>query len=293
MPTRQATTLPCQQLPVGDGNWDTNRGFVQEIVLHTMDGFVAGTATKFNTPGVQVSAHYGVGVDGKLYQWVDEDNVAYANGNYLVNQIAISIEHEDLGQPNNPRPDILYQKSAQLIADICKFYDFPADEEHILIHRNVIDKSFYAGGTACPDTLDTDRLIAMAAAILNPPPVTPEPAGEPATPSPVVNPTPSAVTPVVTLPSESPSITITTPSAPLIPPIPAQTDTNTVPNTPAQTPTATSEASLPPSGQAGRVPFSVLEQASAPSKSNRKILIQITELLVKLLSVIGIERRKA
>lgn len=257
MISRTTTTLPTTQFTVGDGNWDSNRGVIQEIVLHTMDGTVEGANARFNTPNIQVSVHYGIGVDGTIYQWVDEDNVAYANGNYLVNQIAISIEHEDLGKPNDPRPDILYQKSAELCADICKFYDFPADNEHILLHKNVINTSVYPGGTACPDALDTDKIIAMANEILNPP-VTPE----------VSNPTP-------VVPVEEPK--------------PDQTDTNPVSNTPDQTISQPVEATPPVSGQAGKVPLVVPSPVSPSKQPILKIPDWLIQLIVKVLAVLGIE----
>lgn len=307
MPSRVTTTLPnVTQLVVADGNWsdNTQRGPIHSITLHTIVGTIQGAAARFNTPNAQVSAHYGVGLDGKLYQWCDEDNVAYHAGNWLVNQTSIGIEHEDGTNPqtnptgyNNPRPDALYEASAKLVADICKFYDFPADHDHIFRHQDVIDKTVYKGGTACPDALDTDRIIRMANEILNPPAPQRQPAPQP----PVVPVAPQ--TPVVAQPSAPstppsepistpPTQPVQTPSVPVETPKVDQTDTNTVNNTPAQTATPSAEANSKASGQAGKVPASAQMPDSASVQSFWENANWLIQLLVKFLNYIGIEKSK-
>lgn len=170
MPSRSATNLVFRKLTVGPrwngaiGNWDPNKGPISKIVIHTMVGSVAGTTARFNDPFSSVSANYGIGLDGTIYQWVPENQVAYGNGLYSSNQTSISIEHEDGGNFNGPRPDILYHSSALLIADICRFYGIPCDRAHIIKHSEV------PYPTTCPDGLDIDRLVQMAFLILNPPP---------------------------------------------------------------------------------------------------------------------------
>lgn len=263
MPTRQTTSLPCTQFTVGAGNWNEDRGPVHTIVLHTMVGSVVGADARFNTPNVQVSAHYGVGLDGKLYQWVDEDNVAFHAGNYLINQTSIGIEHADDGDYNGVRPDVLYEASARLVADICKFYEFPADTDHIFKHKNVADNP-----TTCPDALDTDRIIAMAAAILNP----------------ITEPIPPTA-PVVETPA--PEVVSVQPEQP------TQTDANPVQNTPEQTVTTPSEAVIPPGGQAGKVPF-LVETTDVPTEQAKlDLVIWIKSLIIQFLKVIGIEEVKS
>jgi len=150
-------------------NWDAGRDghAIIGIVLHTMVGWTAGAQARFNDPNSQVSVHYGVSLDGSIHQWVDEANTAYQAGNYAVNQKTIGIEHEDGGNANDStRTQALYDSSSDLIADICKRYNIPCDTNHIFLHKNVIDKSVYPGGTACPDGLDTNKIISMAKAKL-------------------------------------------------------------------------------------------------------------------------------
>lgn len=67
-------------------------GPVRLGVVHIMEGTLAGTDSWFNDPAAQVSAHFGIGKDGTVYQWVDTDRVAWAEVAY--NDQAISVEHE-------------------------------------------------------------------------------------------------------------------------------------------------------------------------------------------------------
>lgn len=152
---------------VTSANWDTGRAghSITGIVLHTMVGYMQPSENRFNDPTSQVSVHYGVGMDGSIRQWVEEANTAYQAGNYQVNLNTIGIEHEDWGNYNDAvRTPQLYESSSDLVANICKRYNIPCDTGHILLHKNVIDKTAYPGGTACPDALDTGKIINMAKA---------------------------------------------------------------------------------------------------------------------------------
>ena len=62
------------------------------LVLHIMQGTLAGTDTWFHNSASQVSAHLGVGADGTVYQWVDTADMAWAQA--AGNPVGISIEHE-------------------------------------------------------------------------------------------------------------------------------------------------------------------------------------------------------
>jgi N-acetylmuramoyl-L-alanine amidase len=160
---RKVTTLPVTEMTVGpqwngsQGNWDTNRQTIVTVVIHTMVGTVQSANARFNDPASEVSAHYGVGLDGTIYHWVDETLVAYHAGTYGMNQISIGIEHEDNGNFNDPRPNALYTASAKLVADICHYYN-------IAIDRNNVKKHSECSSTACPDALDIDRIVREASA---------------------------------------------------------------------------------------------------------------------------------
>jgi len=127
-----------------------NAGDPAYVVIHTMVGTIASADGRFKSPAAQVSAHYGVGLDGRVVQWVDEADTAFHAGNWEMNLNSVGIEHEDNGDYNGPRSDALYQSSSSLVADICGRYGIPIDRAYVMRHNEV------AG-------LDIDRIVAMAA----------------------------------------------------------------------------------------------------------------------------------
>lgn len=62
------------------------------VVLHIEQGYEAGTISVFHNPGAQASAHFGVGKDGHIDQFVDTGDGAWAE--VAGNRHWISIEHE-------------------------------------------------------------------------------------------------------------------------------------------------------------------------------------------------------
>jgi N-acetyl-anhydromuramyl-L-alanine amidase AmpD len=126
------------------------------VVIHTMVGTIASANARFQQASQEVSAHYGIGLDGRIVQWVREEDAAWHAGNFEVNLDSVGIEHEDGGAFDSPRPDALYRASAELVRDICQRYGMPIDAQHIRPH-----KAFSA--TRCPDALDLDRIIREAA----------------------------------------------------------------------------------------------------------------------------------
>lgn len=150
---------------VNSSNWSASRegNAITGIVLHTEVGTNQSSEVRFNDPTSQVSVHYGVELDGSIAQWVDEADTAYQAGNWQVNLTTIGIEHSDNGNPNDAvRTPQLYNASSDLVADICRRYNIPPDSNHIFLHKDVIDISHYPSGTACPDALDTVKIISMA-----------------------------------------------------------------------------------------------------------------------------------
>lgn len=147
------------------------------IVLHTMVGSLASATARFRSPTGGASSTYGIGLDGSIVQFVKETDGPWTNGvNAGVgsNLDSITIEHEDGGNYNGPRTPALYEASAQLVADISRRRGIP------LVHRGngggvIRHKECTGASTACPDSLDIDRILARANAILHPPPPPPPP----------------------------------------------------------------------------------------------------------------------
>lgn len=166
---RDVTALPHETQLVGTpwngkvGNYDTNRKPIDLIILHSMDGSLDGSTAWFKRVGGTNSAHYGVGQTGRLVNWIPENCVAYHAGKYDINQRAIGIEHEDLGDNQAVRPDALYQTAARIIAEISLAYGIPLDRDHVKKHNEIVN-------TSCPGTLDVDRIIREAKALITPVP---------------------------------------------------------------------------------------------------------------------------
>jgi N-acetyl-anhydromuramyl-L-alanine amidase AmpD len=85
-----------------------------------MAGTLAATDGWFTNPASQVSAHYGVGLDGRIHRYVEPENRAWANGvlepgnkwpglaGVNPNDLTLSIETEDRGAAAQPVTDAQY-----------------------------------------------------------------------------------------------------------------------------------------------------------------------------------------
>ena len=130
---------------------------IDRIVLHH------NAATTDVIPGVwqnrAASAHYQV-TPSAIRQCVDEGNTAWHAGNWAMNLRSIGIEHlNSTGAPNWDVADETEERSAALVADICKRYGIPCDRSHILKHSQT-------SATACPGGLDVDKIVRRANEIL-------------------------------------------------------------------------------------------------------------------------------
>jgi N-acetylmuramoyl-L-alanine amidase len=136
--------------PCAPGNYAHGRGNKYKpmaIVLHLMDGTLAGTDAWFANPDAKVSAHYGIGKDGKIHQYVKEEDTAFHAGRVAdsiwlpamlgvnPNVFTIGVEHE--GRPEDKVSDAMVTASAQLVAEICKRWGIPIDRSRIVGHREI------------------------------------------------------------------------------------------------------------------------------------------------------------
>lgn len=140
------------------------------IVVHTTAGTYDGTVGWFATSESGVSAHYLVGLDGRVGQFVGEGDTALHAGRVRnptagfledasPNLYTVGIEFEDGGDAQGvARPDDQYAAGASLIAAIAGRWEIPLDREHVVGHSEIFaDKS-------CPGNLDVERLIRLARA---------------------------------------------------------------------------------------------------------------------------------
>jgi hypothetical protein len=116
---------------------------VLRVVIHTLAvaqtktvsaaELVARDWTHAGTPGHEQSAHYIVDRDGTVTQMVREANVAFHVGR-TVNPTSIGVEHADVCNDPAPYTDVLYERSAALVRDICRRHAIAVTPFTILGH---------------------------------------------------------------------------------------------------------------------------------------------------------------
>lgn len=158
---------------IGSCNKSLGRGGFrpEAIVIHIMEGTLAGTDKWFNMPESKVSAHYGIGHNGEIHQYVHEGNKAWHAGRVFKatwsllksgvnpNLYTIGIEHE--GTEDSEWPDTIYEASAELIADIASRWGIPLDRDHIIGHREIYAKK------SCPGHIvDLAHLVDLANSVM-------------------------------------------------------------------------------------------------------------------------------
>lgn len=150
--------------------WIGRKGYRPEaVVIHIVDGTLIGTDSWFANTTSQVSAHYGIGKNGEVHQYVQENDAAWHAGRVdaplwkLIkptvnpNLYTVGIEHE--GKPNDVWTDAMKQSSATLIREICQRWQIPIDRDHVVGHFEVFSKK-----PNCPATNKRilDELVALA-----------------------------------------------------------------------------------------------------------------------------------
>ena len=138
------------------------------IVLHTNVGSFESTCSWFADPDSGVSAHYLVAIDGRIAQFVDEEDTARHAGRVAEpttplhtgddpNLHTIGIEFEDGGDPLGvERPARQYRAGARLVREIAGRWGIPLDRDHVVGHRELFAYK------DCPGNLDVDRLVDLA-----------------------------------------------------------------------------------------------------------------------------------
>jgi N-acetyl-anhydromuramyl-L-alanine amidase AmpD len=146
------------------------RADISHIVLHVMDGTLAGTDAWFSNPASQVSAHYGIGRKGELRRYVREEDEAWHAGRIL--NPSVRLRTGPAGAPLNPNAYTIgielegwareeptlaqYYTLALLLQDISRRRAVPLDAGHVWLHREI-----FAAKT-CPGRLDRELALRLA-----------------------------------------------------------------------------------------------------------------------------------
>lgn len=121
---------------------------VNKIVIHHMAG------TNYDiVPSIwqtrEASAHYGVGKNGEIRAYVDENNTAWHAGNWNANISSIGIENcNSTGSPSWNVNQATIDACAKLCADIAKRHGLGK----LVVNKKIFPHSYFSS-TACPGVL--------------------------------------------------------------------------------------------------------------------------------------------
>lgn len=145
---------------------------VTHITLHIMVGYLAGTDSTFANSASQASAHYGIGADGTIHQYVSERDGSYSDANHASNNSCISIEHEGGMAQGAVCTQACIDASARLCADIARRYGWEhlwhdGLKGNVWLHREIPGTDHACCPDLAPNGLPFQQVIDKANAILN------------------------------------------------------------------------------------------------------------------------------
>ncbi len=139
---------------IASPNYSSRLGYgIRYIVVHDIEGTMAGAIAVFKKSSSQASAHYIVrSHDGHVVQMVREADNAWHAGHGWFNRHSIGIEHEGFAHKKAGGGfynETQYKASAALACAIAHRYGIPVDRKHVFGHFNV--PSSLASHTLCSD----------------------------------------------------------------------------------------------------------------------------------------------
>lgn len=117
--------LATESYPAYAGNYSgpEARTNITSITIHHMAGVLSAAqcGVIFQRPGRNGSSHYGIGVNGEIAWYVDENCVAWTNSNWPSNQCSVTIENSNSSTGGEwPVSDATLNSCIKLVADIAK-----------------------------------------------------------------------------------------------------------------------------------------------------------------------------
>ena len=146
--------LTNKYIPANSGNYSKGRAGnrVIKITPHHMAGnlSIESCGSLWQNPSRRASSNYGIGTDGRIACYVDEENRSWCSSSAANDNLAITIEvANDGGAPNWHVSDTAINSLINLMADICKRYgiskmNFTGNANgNLTLHK-------YFTSTACP-----------------------------------------------------------------------------------------------------------------------------------------------
>ena len=153
-------------------NHGTGFGTGRGVVMHTEDGFEAGTVATFMNPANQVSAFFSVGVDGAVHQYVPVGKGLTAWSQMAGNESFRGIETEDKTQPSTPLTAAQITAFAQIFEACSAFDGFPlqitdnVNGQGLILHSD--GGANWGGHFSCPGNVraaQRPQVVALAMSI--------------------------------------------------------------------------------------------------------------------------------
>ncbi|WP_051673632.1 peptidoglycan-binding protein [Streptomyces sp. NTK 937] len=123
---------------------------VRGVVIHIMAGTLMGSEAWFDNPAARASSHFGTGKDGRLFQWVDTANKAWAQANG--NSSWLSVENE--GQGGDSLTDAQLDRCADVLRWAHEVYGVPLQVATSPSGRGLgyhaMGGAAWGGHTSCP-----------------------------------------------------------------------------------------------------------------------------------------------
>ena len=140
-------------------------GRIVGVVLHVMEGTLNGSDAWFHNPSAQASSHFGTGKDGRIFQWVDTADKAWAQA--AGNPSYISIENE--GRSGEALTDAQLKAAASIMAWAHRTHGVPlqpADSPGAAgLGWHGMGGQAWGGHVSCPgDPIKNQRAAILAAA---------------------------------------------------------------------------------------------------------------------------------
>lgn len=93
------SNLVCRFYPANENNFTYGRsGYnLRKITIHHMAGIMSAEScgNLWQNPSRQTSSNYGIGVDGEIMCYVDEDNTSWCDSNWESNCTSVTIENSN------------------------------------------------------------------------------------------------------------------------------------------------------------------------------------------------------
>lgn len=169
------SSLATIEVPAYEGNYTKGRNTtIKAITIHHMAGKLTAQrcGELFQRVGRKGSSHYGIGYNGEIANYVDENDTAWTNSNWPSNCESVTIEtsNDEVGG-NWHVSDKSLESLIKLIADIAIRNNLGTlvKGENLTWHQLVADKKY---PTACPGPYlisKLDYIIEKANEIINPP----------------------------------------------------------------------------------------------------------------------------